>query len=186
MTTGTEVITGHAILQMEWADKRSPFSMGLDEMLIELEKLSTISRLSEAIARGVKPDQSSWDRIITLDVDCRRLRYESPVVVDLAFGPAVAASVPALSYLIYMVKRFWGLDLELKAHRQEMRLRFLEAKEQADLAESRLAAYGLAVPEDVPDEINEDLGWGRGATQVRKLSKNPLQGKRATLSLDDD
>ena len=57
------------------------------------------------------------------------------VVVDIA--PVVAGTSSALGALIYLVRRMWNIDLELRTSREEHRAAYYEAKEHAEVARER-------------------------------------------------
>jgi hypothetical protein len=72
-------------------------------------------------------------------VGIARLRYESPLEIALIIPPAVYASKVALPALIFAVKRMYGIDLELRTHREEQRAAFLIAKRRADAMQRALS-----------------------------------------------
>ena len=60
-------------------------------------------------------------------VPVHRLRYESPVEIGLVIVSALTIGKVGLTTLVYMVKRVYGLDLEIRTHRAELEERHLEA-----------------------------------------------------------
>jgi hypothetical protein len=70
-------------------------------------------------------------------VPVRRLRMASPLEVVAELAPTVAGVGSALGALIYLIKRLWSIDLELRTSREEHRAAYYEAKELADVARAR-------------------------------------------------
>jgi len=61
---------------------------------------------------------SSFDSATAHLLTVRRIRYGSPL--DVLVGlPTAFAAVPVLVALFYAVKRFYGFDLEIRAHREK-------------------------------------------------------------------
>jgi hypothetical protein len=85
-----------------------------------------------------------------------RLSYASPVEVVIQVSQAIVLSVPALTALIYGVKRLYGLDLELQTHRHELMARFEEAKK----ASAKAAAEDEADEDEADDKENNELPIG--------------------------
>jgi hypothetical protein len=109
------------------------------------------------------------------EVRISRLSYESPLEIGLIVSHGVLDSVAALAALIYGIKRLYGLDLELKTHREDRRAEFLEAEQRVQYLEA-----GTKDPE----------GWPRGTRErINELGmKSPehtLAGEHAVLSDQD-
>lgn len=64
-----------------------------------------------------------------------RLHYASPLEISLTVG---TVSLPGVAALLILGKYLYGYDLELRAHREERRERFLRAKARADELEKHL------------------------------------------------
>lgn len=79
-------------------------------------------------------------------------RLGSPLEVVYEVSATLTASGLGLKTLIYGLKRVYGLDLELRTHRQELRQKFHEAKrladEAADPERQERAAEPIAVFEE--------------------------------------
>jgi len=72
---------------------------------------------------------------LSRDVDVRRVRYASPLEVALVVPAAILVTKSALALLLFGVKRVYGYDLELRAHREEQRAAFYDARALAEEAE---------------------------------------------------
>ncbi len=64
----------------------------------------------------------------------REIRYASPLALVLEIPPAVMESVTALAALMYIIKRVFAADLEIRTAREEQRARYLEARARAQRA----------------------------------------------------
>ncbi len=186
--------TSNATLEIRWEESSSQGIIGvqLGHITDELQNLGLIVNLSLAIALELKPTSSAYERALTLDTKVRRVHFGSPLLVDLQLAREVIESAAAITFLIFALKRAWGIDLELKAHREEMRYRFIEAKQKADQAQDRVdQAYAdlkvdRSVTATVYDQLNEELGWGADAASASQITRKFWTGARATLHLDDE
>jgi hypothetical protein len=68
----------------------------------------------------------------------RRFHYGSPLEFVAPLTMAMSA-VSGFAALIYALKRVWGLDLELRTHRERLRREFTEAQALAREAEKRFS-----------------------------------------------
>jgi hypothetical protein len=105
-----------------------------------------------------------------------RLSYASPLEVGLVVSQAVLASVSALSALIYGVKRLYGLDLELRTHREERRVQFLAAQQLAKRIGAGSDDGASAWPPEVKRTIDNECDADPGRTH---------RAARAILSDED-
>jgi hypothetical protein len=109
------------------------------------------------------------------------LSYASPLEITWGVSQAVLGSVSAFSALIYGIKRIYGLDLELKAHREEQRAKFEKAKEEATRIEPMSRAE---------EDKDEDFLWPPGVRSridYHRTQLMPLhRATRVTLKIDDD
>jgi hypothetical protein len=181
MQTATQTSTSHAILEVEWDQSTDTKFAGMDleRMMSHLERLDGIMEVANTIAKGFFLDSPASERARAgaFSPSLRRLRFESPLVIELGVIREIAEGVGALAFLVFALKRTWGIDLELKAHREAMRLRFVEAKQKADAAEATVEAvqkeaisghpfrYDEALVDATYKAIDYDLDWGKEATK---------------------
>ena len=64
------------------------------------------------------------NRTLEASSDVIRLQYGSPFLVEVAL---TSGSIPALGLLLYGAKRLHSYDLELKNHRERLKIEYLEA-----------------------------------------------------------
>jgi hypothetical protein len=105
----------------------------------------------------------------------RYLHMASPLATVIDVAAIIGASTYALSSLVYLLRSMWGLDLELKTRREELRAAFYEAKELADKARD--------------GEI--DVSWTSDAERMRRdvAERNWMawwQGEEAAILADWD
>lgn len=192
MTTAERIATSFAVLDLEWEESAALKQVGVQTSYIgdELNNAGYIVGGTTAIATGLKPDDDFFNRAHPLEPRVLKVAFGSPLFVSLEIGREVAASIGALSFLIYGLKRAWGVDLELKAHREEMRERFFEAKRRASDAQSRMdtaqALMDQAKHEEEAVKISEQQGWGQDATFAPDGMRKRWDARRATLRVDDD
>ena len=96
--------------------------------------------------------------------------------------------VGAIAFLIFALKRVWGLDLEIMAHREEMRGRFLEAQQRADALQARIEETkdGLLGERTAPFDLAEhELDWGKDSARAPDKIRAEWRGRRARLRVKD-
>lgn len=84
---------------------------------------------------GEEPLESRAKRLCPVVVSAQ---YGSPMLAVLGLPEIIAAHVSAMGLLICGLKYVWGLDLELRSHREEQRARFYAAREEALRAKDQL------------------------------------------------
>jgi len=189
--TEARTSTAHGTLKVTWNESSVQDLIGgvhLEHISEELMRIGHITALASAIALEVKPDASAFERIRTLDPKVRRVHFGSPFIVELEIAREIAESMAALTFLIYAFKRAWGIDLELKAHREDMRRLFIEAKKKADTAQERIeqGKEGVMTQREAPHDLAEhELNWGKDAARMAEGFKKYWDGDSATLQIDD-
>jgi hypothetical protein len=155
-------------------ERLEPSAVTVGQVADELERLGRIVATSLLVARprlGRLGPEREWsetarafaDRVSRWapEMPIERLSYASPVEVVIQVSQAIVVSVPALTALIYGVKRLYGLDLELQTHRHELMARFEEAKEaSAKAAAEDEAGEDEAGEDDAGDKENDELPIG--------------------------
>jgi hypothetical protein len=91
-----------------------------------------------------------------------RFCYGSPLELVAPLITAMS-SISGLAVVIYALKRIWGLDLELRTHRERLRAQFAEAQRIAREAEARLSEGpfedSVEKAVDELDELAKASGW---------------------------
>jgi len=197
MQTASRTITSNGILEVEWSESTGQKLVGVElgHISRELDSLATVVGLSSAIASSFKPDASPYERVQTFNPQVHRVHFGSPLMVEIALLPTVTESVAALAFLIYACKRAWGIDLEFKTHREDMRRRFIEAKRKADAAQERVdTAWKEASPSQKGEgtardralkEVERDLDWGADATLIADTRQAPWGKGRGSVRIED-
>jgi hypothetical protein len=213
--------TSASILQVELIPSRSLYRDGvhLIDVSGELETLEWLCSSAAAVASmadsfgGEEPFESRRWRLRPVLI---RAHYGSPLVAVLGIPEMIAVHVSAVGLLVCGLKYVWGLDLELRSHREEQRTRFYKAREAALRAEAKLEALHkeldvqldplarhrrrgsvLAAREAARREMEElkqkfealskELGWGDGtARQMVDKRTVKWEGEEAVWSLEDD
>ena len=67
-----------------------------------------------------------------------RVRFESPLLIVVEIPNPILSTVASMAFVIYGVKRIWGISLEFKTHRENQRAKFEEAATRAEEARVRL------------------------------------------------
>jgi hypothetical protein len=137
MGTDTRVSTGLATLEIAWAESPAQESMGVqpDHIANELINIGELLGLATAEASDYQSGADPVERAASFGVTVRMVHFGSPLIAELSVFRDVTKDAGALALLIYGLKRAWGIDLELRAHRADMRRRFIEAEHLADVAE---------------------------------------------------
>jgi hypothetical protein len=192
MPSGTQISTGFSTLEVCWTESAALQHVGveIDHIAGELRNLASVVGLAAAIAENLSPTLNPYGRGRLLPPKVSRVHFGSPLITSVELGREIAASVGAIAFLIYGLKRIWGLDLELKTHREEMRARFVEAKRRAGDAQSRIdTAEALATAEKLKEEIariDNAQGWGDQASISADGVTRMWDGNQATWQIDDD
>ena len=77
------------------------------------------------------------------------VRFGSPLEAAYEIGRTVLASTSGLAALVYGLKRMFGLDLELRTHRERLRERFYDAKVLADEAQAQSEGLSAKLTEAI-------------------------------------
>lgn len=149
------------------------------EMVSELLTIA-VYLATESPSESARPDNADvLDRYLVRyagDTVVAGLHYASPLEFSLAVSQFVLGSVSALSALIYGIKRIYGLDLEMKAHREEQRAKFEKAKEEANRAERISESDG---PSPWPPSVRRRIDTHRmGFVRIHRAV-------RVTLKIDE-
>lgn len=88
-------------------------------------------------------------------IEIRRLQYESPLEIALLLPPAIIASKVGLSIVIFAIRRMYGMDLELRTYREDLRAEYYAAKRHAE--EARRAWEAGRDPEHWPAGMLEEF-----------------------------
>lgn len=128
-----------------------------------LNRVAEILRIATAAAEigGLDSATVEWqDADLEIGEWARvyRIHMNSPLEVVVVVGPAVAASASGLAALVYLLKRLWGLDLELKEYREHRRALYHDAKRLAN--EAQAARPELVWGSRLADLIEELLSRG--------------------------
>gem|GEM_PF-4759009 len=135
--------------------------------------MATIDQRGQLRAPVQPAALSSYIDEQALEIRVARLSYASPLEVSLVVGQIVLGSVSALSALIYAVKRLYGLDLELKTHREERRAEFTAAQHLASLVQREAGS--------------DDSGWPPGVRHLIDNESRSFRTHRATgVALNDE
>ena len=107
----------------------------MQKELVAASGARPLAFVAEEVAAAVRLGRES--------VPIRRLRYESPVEIGLLIVSGLTVAKVGLTTLVYMVKRIYGLDLEIRTHRIELEERHLEAVARvAELTRAGPPGYG--------------------------------------------
>ena len=108
---------------------------------------------------------------LSSNIGVRRMRYNSPAEIALIVPAVIIGSKAALALLTFGLKRIYGLDLELRVHREELRAAFFDARTKAEQAEaSWLAQQPVDLwPQEVLDAVVE-LAHARAADPSAQIA----------------
>lgn len=188
--TAQVVETDSCMLEVELVESAALELVGVPISFIadEIRHLGLLLGGAIAIAEEFKPRADFYERARSLDPKALKVHFGSPLQITVELGK-VAGSIGSLAFLIYSLKRAWGLDLELRAHREEMRERFYVAQLRANDARSRMdAALTLGDYDTIgtqSEKISADQGWGPGAT-IAPGGRQRFRGKGAVLRVEDE
>jgi hypothetical protein len=188
--TSKPVFTEYGILELTWQESATQAGAGgvpLREVIHELQNINTIVGLATAISLDARLGESPFERAAGRGATTLKVRYGSPLFIELDVTQIVQG-VGALAFLIFALKRIWGLDLEIMAHREEMRGRYLEAKERAEALQARIEETkdGLLGERTAPYDLAEhELDWGEGSARAPDGIKPVWKGSHAKLRVDD-
>jgi hypothetical protein len=108
-----------------------------------------------------------------------RIRMDSPLELALEL-PRIAEATTSFAILFFVAKRLFGIDLELRVHREELRAQLVAAKALADDADRREHVEGDAA-QVVIAATQVELSAQAGA-----LNKSSWQCEDAVLVLADE
>ena len=164
----------------------------------QVERMGWLVGLAGAIATNHLVDAPPDRRAKKWEPELVRAHYGSPLEGILAISAELGGHLAAMAFLIYGVKRLWGIDLELKTHREELRKRYFEASEKAELARWKAEkAIGQGRRGEVAlsrrarrelGRLDREQGWGKGASaDVERMKEAPRNwiGDEAVWFFDD-
>lgn len=188
--TDRPVFTDYGIIELTWQESATQLAHGrvpLKQINKELQNIDAVVGLAIAIATGARSDAPPFERAAAKEPGALKVHYGSPLFVELDVTQLIQ-SVSALAFLIFALKRVWGFDLEMKAHREEMRCRFLEAQERADALQAKIEETkdGLLGERTAPFDLAEhELDWGKDSAHAPDKIKAVWKGRRARLRVED-
>lgn len=140
--------------------------------------------------------ESREHRIRELEPTLISVDYGSPLVFLLGLPREIVEDAAAMSLLVFGLKQLWGVDLELRTHREDLRARLYEAQRRADHAKHRARAVRNSqegesdlrqtfAKEMKREEVEE---WGKSIAvelEDRRQRSRRWTGKDATWFLED-
>jgi hypothetical protein len=145
---------------------------------------------TEAVRKRPSRRRRARRGVAELEPPLRSVHFGSPLVITQDLDTAILESATALSLLIFSLRYLWGLDLIIKADRENLKAEVAEAKERALLAEERLAELEkeqqLLSDTSHPPTLEEE-NWGLYGERIRHQRRDAesWRGKDATWFIDD-
>jgi hypothetical protein len=99
----------------------------------------------------------------------RRIEFGSPLSIAVALPELIATATTGLAVFLYMFKRVFGFDLEVRAHRERMRQDMLEAQAQSARLETEIQAL-RAQPRDAAIRLDDSSSpWHREQRRLQAI-----------------